>query len=91
MDRYVSPLDDAARPPVAWAPRPATLEGASVGLLDIAKTRSDEFLDRVEELLRGRGVAQVVRLRKPTFARPAPDEVLAEADRCGAVIEALAD
>ena len=92
MDRYVSPFDDRAREPVDFAPRLQTLRGAVVGLLDISKPRGDAFLDRVEQLLRERyGVAEVRRLRKPTFARRAPDDVLAEADRCGAVVEALAD
>lgn len=36
-------------------------------------------------------VGEVVRLRKPTFARTAPDDVLSEPNRCGAIVEALAD
>lgn len=89
---YVSPIDERSREPLASAPRLTTLEGVTVGLLDIAKPRGDEFLDRIEALLRrDHGVTEVVRLRKPTFARPAPAEVLAEAERCGAVLEALAD
>jgi hypothetical protein len=91
MDLYVSPIDERVREPVAFAPRLSSLEGATVGLLDISKPRGAEFLDRLEELLRARGVAEVVRLRKPTFARVAPDDVIAEASRCGAVVEALAD
>lgn len=91
MDRYVSPLDERTREPLARAPRLATLEGVTVGLLDINKPKGEQFLDRVEELLRVRGVAEVVRLRKPSFTRPAPDEVISLADRCGAVVEALAD
>lgn len=92
MDRFVSPIDVRTRQPVPFAPRPATLEGTVVGLLDISKPKGRQFLDRVAALLSERhGVAEVVRLRKPTYARPAPPEVLAEAERCGAVVEALAD
>jgi hypothetical protein len=92
MDRYVSPIDPRVRPKSPPAERLPTLEGATVGLLDISKPKGKEFLDRLEELLRDRhGVAEVVRLRKPTFARVAPEDVLAEAQRCGAVVEALAD
>jgi hypothetical protein len=92
MVHYVSPIDDRAREPVPFAPRPASLRGASVALLDISKPKGAEFLDRVEELLRAEhGVAEVVRLRKPTFTRPAPPDVLSEAERCGAVLVALAD
>lgn len=91
LDLYVSPFDERARTPLARAPRLRTLEGATVGLLDINKPRGEQFLNRVEELLRQRGVAEVVRLRKPTFTRPAPAEVISLADRCGAIVEALAD
>lgn len=92
MVSYVSPFDDRARTPVEPAPRPASLEGVRVGLLDIRKPKGQEFLDRVEELLRDEhGVREVERLVKPTFTRPAPPDVLAEAERCGAVLVALAD
>ncbi len=72
-------------------PRLATLDGVSVGLLDISKPRGDVFLDRLEERLRGRG-ARVIRYRKPTFTKPAPVDLRQEiAVQCGAVVEALAD
>jgi hypothetical protein len=62
-----------------------------VGLLDISKPRGDVFLDRLEGLLRERGV-QVERFKKPTFAKPAPADLRREiAARCQVVIEALAE
>ena len=69
--------------------RPASLEGLTVGLLDISKNRGDVFLDRVESHLAGRGLA-VKRYRKPTFTRPAPVElqqqIVSECDDCGKTI-----
>ena len=92
MSRYVSPIDDRTRAPVPFAPRLHSLRGQTVGLLDIRKPKGSAFLDRVEELLvEDHGVARVVRLTKPTFTRPAPPDVLSEAERCGAVLVALAD
>ena len=71
--------------------RPATLEGLTVGLLDISKPRGDIFLDRIEERLVGIG-AHVKRYMKPTFAKPAPVDLRHEiATECQVVIEALAD
>jgi hypothetical protein len=68
-----------------------TLEGKTVGLLDISKPRGDVFLDTVEVRLRDRG-ADVLRFVKPTFTKPAPVDLRHEiATRCDAVIEALAD
>ena len=88
---YVSPFDDTAREPVALAPRPASLEGKRVALLDINKRRGSEFLDRLEELLRERG-AETFRVSKPTFSRPAPAEVVEQIALHGDLaVEALAD
>jgi hypothetical protein len=72
-------------------PRPSSLRGRSVGLLDISKARGDVVLDRLEELLTADGVV-VRRYRKPTFARTAPVDLRHEiAEQCEVVIEALAD
>jgi hypothetical protein len=71
--------------------RPSSLEGLTVGLLDISKPRGDVFLDRIEERLVGIG-ADVKRYVKPTFAKPAPVDLRHEiATECQVVIEALAD
>ena len=71
--------------------RPASLDGTTVGLLDISKPRGDVFLDRIEQRLTEQGVT-VRRYRKPTFAKPAPADLRAQmAAECQLVIEALAD
>ena len=71
--------------------RPASLEGLTVGLLDISKARGDVFLDRVDVRLQEIG-ANVKRYRKPTFTKPAPVDLRHEiATQCTVVIEALAD
>ena len=72
-------------------PRPASLDGLTVGLLDISKARGNLFLDRLEARLRERGV-EVKRYRKPTFTKPAPIDLRKQiAAECAAVVEALAD
>ena len=53
-----------------------------------------DFLDRLENLLiEKHGATTVHRYAKPTFAKPAPDEVIDRIlrDQCQGVIEALAD
>ena len=71
--------------------RPDTLEGLTVGLLDISKPRGNVFLDRIEERLNGLG-AEVKRYKKPTFTKPAPIDLRQQiATECQVVIEALAD
>ncbi len=76
------------------APRLQSLKGKTVGLLDISKPGGSVFLDHLERLLTERhGIAGVVRAAKPTFTKPAPDEVIERLllAKCDAVIEALAD
>jgi hypothetical protein len=66
-------------------------DGARIALLDIRKPRGDVFLDELEALLAARGHT-VQRTAKPTFTKPAPADLRREiAQRCDAVIEALAD
>ena len=72
-------------------PRLQSLEGATIGLLDISKPRGKEFLDEIETLLLGKG-ARVNRYMKPTFARIAPRQLSQKiSSECDAVIEGLAD
>lgn len=64
---------------------------AKIALLDIRKPRGDVFLDELEQLLVQRGHT-IIRTAKPTFTKPAPQNIRAEiAENCDAVIEALAD
>ncbi len=71
--------------------RPASLEGLTIGLLDISKARGDVFLDHIAATLQGRGLS-VKRFTKPTFARVAPVDLSQQiATECDVVIEALAD
>jgi hypothetical protein len=71
--------------------RPASLQGLTVGLLDISKPRGDVFLNRLEERLVEVG-ADVKRYRKPTFTKPAPVDLRHQISvECQVVIEALAD
>ena len=75
----------------ALLPRLTSLEGKTIGLLDINKPRGDVLLDRIEELFNAQGV-EVRRYKKPTMTRVAPLAVKQQiALECDAVVEALAD
>ncbi len=74
------------------APRPSSLAGCTVGLLDNGKLRVHELLNALETLLRiEHGVAEVVRFTKPDASRPMPPEVLAALHACDAVIAGVGD
>ena len=88
----VNPMNELAPGAAAVAPRLDRLQGKTIALLDISKPGGSVFLDRLESLLReGHGVARVIRAMKPTFAKPAPAEVIETVRGADAVIEALAD
>ena len=71
--------------------RPEKLDGLTVGLLDIAKSRGDVFLDRLDERLSERGIA-VRRYKKPTNTRTAPIPLQQQiATEVNLVIEGLSD
>ena len=71
--------------------RPVSLDGLTVGILDIAKARGDVFLKRLGERLGERGIA-FRHYAKPTNTRPAPlplaQQIATEVD---VVIEGLSD
>lgn len=91
-EEFMDPTDSVAVPRKT-APRLGTLDGKVITLLDISKAKGDHLLDRVEELIRERSKPKaIIRKKKPTFARPAPEDLRAEILKTSdAVIEALAD
>jgi hypothetical protein len=87
----VNPCDER-KPSAAPAPRLITLAGKQIALLDISKPGGKVFLDRLEQLLLERySVARVIRETKPTFTKPAPQDLLDKLRHVDAVIEGLAD
>ena len=92
MTRVVlDPTGELSPPARTLVARPASLDGKTIGLLDISKARGDVFLDRVEQRLAAEGW-RVKRFAKPTFTKPAPIDLRQEiSTTCDVVIEALAD
>lgn len=87
----LDPTAERASAMRALLARPASLEGLTVGILDISKARGNVFLDRIDERLAALGVS-VKRYRKPTFTRVAPTALKQQiAAECKVVIEGLAD
>ena len=92
MAVILDPTDERVPIRRALTPRPEEITGV-VGFLDISKPRGNILIDRLEVRLKERlpGV-EFKRYSKPTFTKPAPDELRRQiAEECGFVIEALAD
>ena len=91
MTTVLDPTSEAGTTSRERSARLDSLDGKTIGLLDISKPRGNVFLDKIEEMLTNDG-ATVKRYAKPTFAKPAPVDLRHEiATSCDAVIEALAD
>ena len=91
MTTVLDPTDETTATTREPNPRLDSLDGRTIGLLDISKPRGDVFLDTIEQMLSDAG-ATVKRYAKPTFTKPAPVDLRHEiATSCDAVIEALAD
>jgi hypothetical protein len=82
-----------ARPKAPRARRPASLKGATVGLLVNTKQNAAPFLDEVGRLLIERyGATDLMARTKVNFAQPAPDELIKEmAAGCDVIITGVGD
>lgn len=90
----IDPFDERQIEQRRSAPPISSLNGKTIGLLDISKPGGKSFLDRVAELLKARYESlSILRFSKPTYTKPAPDTLLLDIaySGCHGVIEALAD
>jgi hypothetical protein len=93
MAKLYDPTAAPSNGVAALAERVPDLNGKVIGLLDISKAKGNFFLDRVAERLAEQfQPREIIRCMKPTFARPAPEEIRGELQKkCDLIIEALAD
>ena len=92
MTQILDPTDERVPLRRSLAPRSEVISG-TIGLLDINKARGDVMIDRLYQRLTERipGV-EVRKYRKPTPAKPAPDDVRHKMlEECDFVVEGLAD
>lgn len=90
--KIVNPVVGSSSDVGKLASRQATLEGAVVGLLDNGKKGTERIFDNMEKILREQyHVADVLRVKKSDFSRPAPDVVLEQLAAASAVISGVGD
>ena len=92
MLSILDPTDERVPVTRQITPRPKQITG-NVALLDISKPRGNVLLDRLEETLSQRlPDVNITRYAKPTFSKPAPEELRQQIQANNDfVIEALAD
>ena len=89
--RVLDPRLDPEREPLALAPALASLDGATVGLLDNAKIGTARFYDRLETLVPTHGVREIVRRRRPDSSRPVPRAMLDDFAGADAIVSGIGD
>ena len=92
MSVILDPTDERVPVRRTLAERGSEVSG-TVTLLDISKPRGNVLLDRLEELFNEQLPGVVVKRRsKPTFAKPAPEELRQQIkEESDLVVEGLAD
>jgi hypothetical protein len=90
--RVLDPTSEAAIPAGTAAPRLATLEGKTVGLISNGKEGTRGFFRHLERLLKDdHGVGNVVLRTKSNYSAPADPHIAAEIRSWDAVISGLGD
>ena len=77
MIEILDPTTEAATQTIAYAPRPASLEGKRVALIENTKFNSDRLLGRIGDLLKSEyGVAEWTLYHKHNASVPAHAEII---------------
>lgn len=93
MLKVLNPTTGSARGTSGIAPRPGTLDDATIGVIWNGRAYGDRILSEVLDLLKQRHrIREVVFREKPFLGNIAPEEVLAEmAARANLVITGVGD
>lgn len=78
---------------IAFVPRPKSLKGLRVGLIDNTKHNSDQLLQRIGELLKTEyGAAETRMWRKHNSSVPAHEEIITELRQsCDVMVAGIGD
>ncbi len=89
----LDPTVEPRRQPLIYVPRPDSLKGKRVGLVENTKFNSDKLLQKIGEILKTEyGAAETRMWRKHNSSVPAHDEIIDEAKRgVDAVVAGIGD
>lgn len=93
MIELLDPTTPAARQAIAYKPRPATLSGKRVALIENTKFNSDRLLQKIGDLLvQEYGAASARMWRKRNSSVPAHTEIVEEVRKtCDVVVAGIGD
>jgi hypothetical protein len=79
MIEILDPTTQAATQTIAWAPRPGSLEGKRVALIENTKFNSDRLLQKIGDILvKEYGAAGTRMFRKKNSSVPAHETIIEE-------------
>jgi hypothetical protein len=86
-------VEATAAPAIAYAPRPDSLAGKRIGLIENTKFNSDRLLLKIGEILRAEyGAADVKLYRKHNSSVPAHQEIIDDLRRaCDVMVAGIGD
>ena len=93
MTELLDPTSDAVTQTISYAPRPGSLQGKRIGLIENTKFNSDRLLAKIGEILKSEyGAAETRMWRKRTASVPAHDEIIEELKRtCDVMVAGIGD
>jgi hypothetical protein len=93
MMEILDPTTAAVPRAVAFAPRPASLEGRRVGLVENTKYNSDRLLQKIGDVLKAEyGIAETRMWRKRNSSVPAHEEIIEELRQtCDVMVAGIGD
>ena len=91
--QLMDPRGESPKVGVQTAPRPESLEGRVLGLVDNTKINARKLLDQLADLLKTEGKPkEVVLFTKPDATRPAPKDLIQQiAEKCDVAVLAVGD
>jgi len=82
MTEILDPTAEAVTQTMTYVPRPTSLQGKRVGLIENTKFYSDRLLQKIGDILKEEyGAAETRMWRKRSSNVPAHDEIIADCDR----------
>ena len=93
MAELLDPTTEAAMQAIAYAPRPDSLRGKRVALIENTKFNSDKLLVKIGDILVGEyGAASAKMWRKKNASVPAHEEIIEEVRKtCDVVVAGVGD
>ncbi len=93
MMEILDPTTETVQQTVAYVPRPDSLRGKRVGLIENTKFNSDRLLQKIGDVLKSDyGAAETRMWRKHNSSVPAHDEIIEEVRKtCDVMVAGIGD